>query len=114
MNSLVICLNESELRAGSRNWTGNDEKGRNTHHGAVPLHLSPIDIRLAWRRNSSATVGLVGCFRLDLVGLLASGYIRPDPKPQHVRLKFVHIRDQIYIQIRSGAPALYVGDFADR
>jgi hypothetical protein len=95
-----------------RDWTGNDEKGKNTHHGAIPLNESPLNIRLAWRRSSTAEPRLVGCFRLDLIGLLNEKYLQEDSRPGHVRLKF-HRGNTIYIGTGAGARALVVGAFDD-
>jgi hypothetical protein len=109
---LLIPLAQSKLRPKCRYWTGNDEKGHYTHHGAVPLSDSPIDMRLAWRRSSSAPTRSIGCYRLDLVALLAGDYVRKDPKPGHIRLQFVHRAGSIYIQVRNDMPGLYVGSFS--
>jgi hypothetical protein len=78
-------------------------------YSGPPMHfVSGVD-----RRSSSASTKFIHCFRLDLVGLLAGGYVREDSQPGHVRLKFVHTDDRIVIQKGSGAPALYVGSFSD-
>jgi hypothetical protein len=74
-----------------------------------------MDIRLAWRRSSNAPIRSIGCYRLDLVALLAEGYVRKeDRRPGHVRLKFFHTAGDIYIQVRGGgASRIYVGTFSD-
>jgi len=108
---LLIHLAEANLSRGARRWRGNDEKGRNTHHGAVPVGESPLDIRLEWCRSSNAPSRLIGCYRLDLERLLAAGYVREDSKPAHIRLRFAHLSGGIYIQTRDGAPALSAGSF---
>ncbi len=114
--SPLIPLAESQLGPKYRKWRGTDEEGLNTHHGVVSLSESPVDMRLRWRRSSSAPTRVIGCFRLELEGLLAEGYVREeDSRPGHVRLKFVHNDndDCIYVQKDRGGPALYVGRFSD-
>jgi hypothetical protein len=114
--SPLIRLTEFQLRAKHRKWRGTDEEGLNTHHGVVPLSESPVDMRLRWRRSSSAPTSVIGCFRLDLEGLLGESYVRKEEsRPGHVRLKFVHDHndDCIYVQKDRGAPALYVGRFSN-
>jgi hypothetical protein len=59
---VVTWLKTSQLGPRHRDRTGNDEKGRKRHNGAVPLTGSPLDIRLSWRRSSTETTKLIGYF----------------------------------------------------
>ena len=99
----------TELSPKHRCWNGNDRTQRN-HNGAVPLDENPFDIQLCWKASPRAPVHEVGCFRLNLSALLAAGYIRPDRKVNHVRLRFFHHHDNgIYIEARPGGPCLLIG-----
>ena len=105
----LVRLSEAQLRPGFRTWNGNDEKGRKTHHGVFKLQDSPKDLKLTWCESDISPVMPVGCYRLNLPALLKQGYVRMEPRtPGAVRLRFVHSRDAIYIQVRSNAPSLHV------
>jgi hypothetical protein len=57
------------------NWTGNDQSGR-AHHGSVPMSPSRRNIQLHWKEATSSQSRLIGCFCLNLNGLLDRGYIQ--------------------------------------
>ena len=104
-----VRIAEAELRHGHRRWNGNDDKGRQSHHGVVRLSESPLDVQLTWTMGAGGPVGLVGCYRLNLGTLLRDGYIREDLEPGTVRLRFARRGSGIYIQVNGGSPALRVG-----
>lgn len=104
-------LSSDDVSASRPRWRGDDEKGANKHHGAIPLRESPVEIELRWRETENSPTKLIGHYRLYLDTLLAQGYIRSDPKPGHVRLQFVHQGNAISIQHRA-EKRLHVGDFA--
>ena len=100
-----------EMGVNHRSWTGNDEKGRKTHHGIVRVSESPLDVVLHWTANSNEEPQLVGCYRLNLPNLLRGGYIRQENRaPGQVRLRFVHDGDSIYLRIRHDGPNLRIGN----
>ena len=99
-------INAIDLLPGFLEWTGNDDSQRN-HNGAIPFQDSSKDIRLSWKPAKNATPRLIGCYRLQLRDLQKAGYIRPDSKPGHVRLRFVHNESgRIQIQVNQSGPAL--------
>lgn len=105
----LIRIPETDLQLNHRHWNGNDTKGQRSHHGIVRLSESPMDLRLTWKPHTGAQPSLVGCFRLDLIRLLRDGFIREERDRGGVRLKFVRDGDSIYIRVRQGAPAAFVG-----
>lgn len=111
VNQFCRTLTANELSPACRRWRGDDQKGGNRHHGAIPLSESPVDIELRWRESENAATKLVGYYRLDLHALLSEGNIRRDSKPGHVRVQFVHDGDDIYIQHRADK-RVRVGGFA--
>lgn len=99
------------LPAGHRKWIGNDAKGRH-HQNKVSRTETQLYMHLSWKAGSDAPVQFVGCYELDMVQLLAQGYLRADG-PDAVRLRFFHADDgNIYIQSRLDAPRLRVGSVA--
>jgi hypothetical protein len=98
-----------DLSPGHRCWNGNDQSQHN-HHSAVPMTEDPLDLVLNWKASATAPAHHVGCFRLNLAALLSAGYVRPDKKRAHVRLRFFHAADDcIYIEAHPGGPRLLVG-----
>jgi hypothetical protein len=93
-------------------WTGNDSSGRH-HHGKVPRSETLLYVRLSWKANGKAAERLIGNYELDMIALLAAGYIRTDGT-NHVRLRFVHADNGgIYIQIRKTGARLRVDTLAE-
>ncbi|MEA3470556.1 MAG: hypothetical protein U9R24_02445 [Thermodesulfobacteriota bacterium] len=91
-----------------RRWTGNDDFEHH-YHIAIPITQKILYLNLSWKRNSSSNAQFIGIFRLDMENLLSEGYIRKDGGDK-VRLRICHGNDNIlYIQTRSGKPALAIG-----
>jgi hypothetical protein len=111
ISNYFVALSENDLRVDHRRWNGNDEKGRQTHHGVIRLNESPVDLRLSWT-GLSVPSQIVGSYRLDLHNLLRNGFIRPDREPGKVRRKFVRDGNSVYIRVRQSAPSLCVGTLA--
>jgi len=110
-SACCIRLAEGELASHHRDWVGNDESGDFRHHGVVRLAESPLDLRLRWKTSPNAQVQSIGCYRLDLQGLLSQGYVREEDEDT-IRLQFVHDSDGgIYIRVREDTPRLRVGEF---
>ena len=93
-----------------RDWIGNDESERN-HNGKVPVSVSPLRLRLSWKKGPKDSARLVGFFDLHLNQLLKAGYIRYEPKSEsEVRLRFYHGWDNVvYIQVNLKEPGLPIG-----
>lgn len=105
-------VQDSEAGEIHRDWTGNDEKGKRSHHdGNIYLNKSPLRLRLSWKESSNAPVCYIGVFDLDLQKLLAAKYICTSSEPQDkVRLRFYHgLDDVIYIQVNNEGPGLPIG-----
>ncbi len=110
MSRFVRRVPNEEASDVRRDWTGNDESGRN-HNGKIPLSESPLRLRLSWKKSPKDSARLVGIFDLDLGRLLEAGYIRRELKSKNeVRLRFYHGWDNlIYIQVNLKEPGLLIG-----
>lgn len=105
----------SEAGEIHRDWTGNDEKGKRSHHDRnVSLNEGLLRLRLSWKESSDAPVHFIGVFELDLRKLLAANYICISSESQDkVRLRFYHgLDDVIYIQVNNDGPGLPIGTMA--
>ena len=95
--------------AKQRSWVLNDSTNSN-YHDVVHLGESPLYLNLSWRWNAKNNVNFVGIFRLNLPGLLAKGYVRPEPKDGYgpeIRLRIVRSKDgHFFIQVNQDGPAL--------
>ena len=81
------------------------------YHRRMRIVESPIYIELAWRAEATSQVHSLGLFRLDLRGLLSSGYIRREEPnaDDEVRVRFYRAIDgMVYLQTKQGAPRLAV------
>jgi len=105
---LVSRVEQASFLQKHRHWTGNDEIDHH-YHIAVPLTQDPLYLNLFWKRGRDESAAFVGTFRLNIGELLSEGYIRQDGKDK-VRLRICHCRDDLlYIQTKSGKPALAIG-----
>jgi hypothetical protein len=68
-----VTLSAGEVNANGRNWTGDEIKGKSTHHGVVRIDESPLDLTLHWRQRPESSPRLIGRHRLDLRHLLRDG-----------------------------------------
>lgn len=94
-------------------WNGDDVKGRNAHHGAVPAARDPFFVELSWKRAGREAEPL-GCFRLRQAALLEAGYIREDRAPGYNRIRFHHDgAGGIAIQASADGPRLEIADLQD-
>ena len=79
-------------------------------HAKVKLSERPYYLELYWRKTADDPVQRIGVFRLNLIGLLRDGYIRPeskDSKSSDVRLRFFRSDDgNVYVQTKQGKPKL--------
>lgn len=108
--SLVTVISSPTQLKRHHRWTGNDRIERN-YHSSVRLSDDPCDLVLHWKTGPEATPHLIGCFRLHLAQLLRANYIRPDA-PGHVRVRLYHEHnDDIFLEVQSGSPRLWVGKF---
>ncbi len=102
-------VEQAPVVAKIRKWVLNDASNSN-HHGVVNLGESPLYLHFSWRRSALDPIQFVGIFRLDLPGLLHSGYVRiepQEPKNKKIRLRIVHRNDEnFYIQVNNNKPAL--------
>jgi hypothetical protein len=101
----------SRLGLGSKAkhpWCGNDEKGKFTHHGVIPLAEDPTTIELNWKSDSGATPQYVGTYELHLKNLLDCGVIRKE-KSDSVRVKFMNVDGLILLSTGQDKPYLLVG-----
>ncbi len=111
-NHLVSRIGQESLLQKHRHWTGNDDTDRH-YHIAVPRIQDPLFLHLFWKKRSNAPAEFIGTFRLNIGGLLSEGYIRMDGRDK-VRLLICHCRDDIlYIQTKSGKPALAIGTLSN-
>lgn len=92
----------------ARRWTGNDTTNRHAchHHVVVPRKETPMLLDLYWRNSSDAPPWHVGSFRLDLVGLLAYGYIREEGTSDSVRVRIHRDGDIYYVGLGKGRASL--------
>ena len=107
-----LCAVVDHVPAGAsqRSWTLRVDNHAH-HHGVVRLGESPLYLELSWRATKSAAVKRVGLFRLDLHGLLQSGFIRHERNAvSGVRLRIVRDeRGQFYVQVKEDGPRLRMG-----
>ena len=79
-------------------------------HAKVKLSERPYYLELYWRKTADDPVQRVGVFRLNLIGLLRDGYIRPESngsQSSEVRLRFFRSDDgSVYVQTKQGKPKL--------
>lgn len=105
---LVCRVGQKSLVPRTRQWVGNDEIYP-YYHEAVPLAEDPLYLNLSWKRSSDSPAEPVGLYRICTGALLARGFIRAEGKNK-VRLRICHMEDDlIYIQVKSGEPALAIG-----
>lgn len=110
---LVSRVDQTTLLQKYRRWTGNDDTDRH-YHIAVPIDDDPLHINLFWRRGNSAPVEFVGTYILNVKRLLSEGYVREDGMNK-VRVRICHSDDHLlYVQKRSGKPALAIGRLPDQ
>jgi hypothetical protein len=104
----------SEASNIESHWTGDDEKGRRSHHGIIALSKSPLRLHLSWRRSSRDSMQIIGIFELDLWKLLEASYIRVESGTEgEIRLRFYHgLDDVIYIQVNMKGPGLPIGQLS--
>ena len=112
VSNLKLCkrIIYEELDEEYLDWTGNDINN-NSHHGAINTNKSQRDIRLHWRKSPSSQKWMIGCYRLNLKGLIDGGYVRRIDN-DHVLLRFFHTDDGV-ISIHPGqnGPKLAIGHF---
>jgi hypothetical protein len=96
---------------GDLNWTGNDTSARN-QSGVIPGNLISVTLRLCWRVTQDLPERFIGCYRLNLGGLEAAGYIRRDEISGKYRVRIVHDSDNdLYLQLNSKGPRILLGRF---
>jgi hypothetical protein len=106
---LVSRIEQTSFLQKHRHWTGNDDTDHH-YHIAIPRCQDPLYLHLFWKRGSDKTAQFVGTFKLNTQSLLSEGYIREDGK-ENLRLRIVHGSDDLlYIQTKSGKPALAIGN----
>jgi hypothetical protein len=88
--------------ANIRRWTLRNDN-HSHYHNVVNISESPLYLELSWRQTATDPVRRVGIFRLNLLGLLQSGYIRWEPvnsSGPEARLRIVRAVDgQFYVQV---------------
>lgn len=105
---LVCRVGQKSLVPRTRHWVGNDEIYP-YYHEAVPRAEDPLYLNLSWRRRGDSPAEPVGLYRISIEALLARGFIRAEGKDK-VRLRICHMEDDLlYIQVKSGEPALAIG-----
>ena len=108
IDSKVVFVRPPNLQK-TRQWTGNDEI-YNYYHEAVPLKNDPLYLSLSWKRKSDGPVEYIGTFKMNIEALLSKGFIRAEGE-KNVRLRICHGEDDLlYIQTKSGEPALAIGE----
>jgi len=110
-SGLVETLNEVPAGLPYREWTIRDDN-KHHYHNQVRLSESPLLIKLQWRATARDRVREVGCFRLNLPGLLARRLIREELSSRargDVRVRFVCESGRVYLQVRDGEPRLLIG-----
>ncbi|MBN2284422.1 MAG: hypothetical protein JXO48_11085 [Deltaproteobacteria bacterium] len=102
-------VQQGSLLQKNRHWTGNDDFEHH-YHIAVPLDHDPLYLHLSWKRHADGAAEFIGIFKLHIGTLLQEGYIRQEGGGK-VRLRIFHGSDDVlYIQTRSGKPALAIGE----
>jgi len=105
---LVSRIEQESFLQRHRNWVGNDATDHH-YHIAISCNEDPLYLRLFWKRGRQEPVEFVGTYELHMTALLSEGYIRKDGEDK-VRLRICHCSDDLlYIQTRSGKPALAIG-----
>jgi hypothetical protein len=95
-----------------RHWTLRADN-HNHHHGVVMLSESPLYLDLSWKPTTDGAKQRVGLFRLNLLALLAGGYVRVEGNEADgkVRLRVFQSDDgKFWIQIRGDEPAMQLPD----
>ncbi len=88
---------------------GNDASNReNTQRVKEEKLARPFVLRLHWRTSRDLSPRQVGCYRLNLRGLLEGGYMYRDPDGSP-RLKIQHDGGEFYIRRRVRGPAVRLG-----
>ena len=90
-------------------WCGNENAGHGNHNGIFPLTPNEVTIQLHWKADAAGREVYIGTYRMNLKNLLDHGYIRHDPKPNTVRVKFIHIDGTIRLAKGKRSPGLVVG-----
>lgn len=108
-SSLCARVHSPPVGAHIREWTLRRDNHAHFHRN-ISAAESPLYLDLSWREDSASDKIHVGVFRLDLGGLLAAGFIRPDPigsTGAQVRLRVI-LRDngRFYLQTRNSGPRL--------
>lgn len=109
MRNLISILTANS--PADRRWCGNDEKGRFRHHNAIPMAEDPLILELHWKSSDLAPENYIGTYRLHLAALLENGFIRADPRPDHVRVQFVNDGGVIRLTVGAQSPGLTIGRF---
>jgi hypothetical protein len=105
---LVCRVEQKSLVPRTRQWVGNDDIYP-YYHEAVPRTEDPLYLSLSWKKNGDSPAEPVGLYRISMGALLTRGFIRAEGKNK-VRLRICHMEDDvIYIQVKSGEPALAIG-----
>jgi len=105
---LVCRVGQKSLVPRTRHWVGNDDIYP-YYHEAVPRTEDPLYLHLAWKGSGDMSARPVGLYRIHLEGLLARGFVRAEGTDR-VRLRICHLEDDLlYIQAKSGEPALAIG-----
>jgi hypothetical protein len=88
---------------------GNDESNRENSQKLKDQKLgSPFILRLHWKKSKAHLPRWVGCYRLNLRGLLDGGYMYRDPDGAP-RLKIQHDGGAFYIRRTVKGPAVRLG-----
>jgi len=106
---LATRIEQGSLLQKNRHWTGNDEVERH-YHIVVPRRQDPLYLHLSWKDETTARPRFIGSFALHLGPLLSEGYIRAE-NDDTLRIRIAHGSDNLlYIQTKSGKPALAIGE----
>lgn len=104
---LCPAVNAAPAGARVRRWTLNESDGAE-YKTVVDVSESPLYLKLSWRSDAAGPKTHVGVFRLDLPGLLRSGYIRHEPvgaNGSRLRVRIIREADgRFYLQMRAGEP----------
>ena len=105
---LVHRIEQPSFLHTHRRWVGNDDIDHH-YHIAIPYRQDPVYIHLYWKRGTAEVAEFIGTYRFNVDALLTEGYIRKDGRGK-VRVRICHGSDDLlYIQTRSGNPALAIG-----
>jgi hypothetical protein len=104
-------LLRGDCRNGDLNWVGNDTSQRQQTAVARENAISVV-LRLSWRASKDSPKSFIGCYRLNLPGLEAGGYIRKEAKSGKYRILIVHDSDnELSLQLNDAAPRIRLGRF---